>query len=315
VHTSPRPAVQLYSIRNLREPLPDIIARVGGTTFEGVEFAERFREADPEATATALEEHDVVPVAAHADLLDIEEAIAGENDLLDRCRTVGCDRLVVPHVAPSYFRSPDTVRTLSDRLTDAAAELDAFGIELGYHTVHFDCYPFGPPVMERLLDQAPLPNGVANHARRLIGTRWNRDATLRNDTALWYLLSHTPPENLFFELESGGLTAAGLDPAAVLPLFAKRAPLVHLRDVAPTGRFGAYENASAGEGAVDFERLIDAASAADVEWAVYEDESDRPPATKIAEGAAFLDRLLDAGRRSTETAAAATDAFVRTGLR
>lgn len=307
MRSSPRPAVQLYSVRDLQEPLPEIIARVGETSFEGVEFAKRFQEADPEATAAALEEHDVVPVAAHADLPDIEDAIAGENDLLARCRTVGCDRLVIPHAAPSHFRSPQAVQALVERLTDAAAELDADGIDLGYHTVHFDCYPFQPPVLERLLDMPPLPNGVANHARRLVGTRQNRDATLRKDTALWNFLSRTLSEELFFELESGGLTAAGLDPASVFPLFAGRAPLVHLRDVAPTGRFGAYENARAGEGVVDFGRLVGAASDAGVEWVICEDEADYPPTTKLTEGAAFLDRLLDTGGRSTSDAAVVAD--------
>ena len=301
--TSPRPAVQLYSLRDLEEPLPDIVSHIGETTFEGVEFAQRFQDSDVEATAAALRESGVVPVAVHADLPDIE----AENDLLDRCETVGCDRLVTPHVDPRYFRSRQAVQSLSRRLTDVAAGLDAHSIELGYHTVHFDCYPFQPAIVEALLSLEPLPNGVAHHARRLIGTWQNRESTLRSDTGLWNLLSRTLPEELFFELESGGLTAAGLDPDAVLPLFEGRAPLVHLRDVAPTGRFGAYENARSGEGVVDLESLVGAAPSAGVEWVIYEDETDRPPATKLAEGAAFLDRLLDAGDPSAPRADVATD--------
>lgn len=291
----------------MQESLPDIISRVGSTTFEGVEFAHRFGEADVEETAAALDETGIVPVAVHAELPEIEEAIEGGNDLLDRCETVGCDRLITPHIAPRHFRSRDAVRDLSQRLAGIADDLDTYGIDLGYHTARFDCYPFLPEVVERLLDLEQLPNGVSDHARWQIGFRRNRGATLRSDTGLWNLFARTRPEDLFFELESAWTTVAGVDPVAVLSLFEGRVPLVHVHDVAPTGRFGSYEDARTGEGVVDFEELADTASDAGVEWLIYEGKGDRPPATKLTEGAAFLERLLDPERTATRRAAVDAD--------
>jgi len=295
MNASPRPAVQLYSIREFQEPLPDIIARVGETNFEGVEFAKRFLEADPETTAVALEQNELVPVAVHATLPHIEAAIDGENDLLARCETVGCNRLVVPHVPRRHFRNRQTVRSLTNRLTAVATQLKTCDIEFGYHMTRVDCYPFFPPVVEILLRSGALPQGVANHARRVFA-RIQQDgkSVLSKDTGLWNLFSRTRSENLlFFELESAEITAAGVDPATVLSQFEGCAPLVHLRDIELTGLFGAKENVQPSEGVVDFETLVETAFAENVEWLVYENETDRNPATKLTEMAAFLDRLLD----------------------
>jgi sugar phosphate isomerase/epimerase len=298
----------LYSVRDLQETLPEIIARVGETSFEGVEFAKRLRNADPTETAAALEANEIEPVAAHADLPEIEAAIEGRNDLLDRYKTIGCDRVVVPHVAPEHFRNQRAVGQLADRLTDVATDLGTHGIELGYHTVRFDCYPFLPSIAETLLTSGPLPGGIANHARRVFAAyRLNDPSLLPNDTGLFNLFSQTRPGDVFFELESAELTAAGLDPAAVLSRFERRSPLLHLRDVAPTGRFGAYENAQPGEGVVDFASLVDTASAEGVEWLVHEDETDHHPTTKITEGAAFLDGLLNIDHPSSRTGTASAD--------
>jgi sugar phosphate isomerase/epimerase len=283
----------------MQEPLPEVIGRVKEAGFEGVQFARRFQETDPAATAAALEENGITPVAAHADLPDIEGAAEGENDLLERCEAVGCDRVIVPHVAPIHFRSRDTVRALSDRLVDVATDLGTYGMELGYHTTRFDCYPFLHPKSEKLLSRAPVPEGVINHARRMIaGVQRNGETVPPSDTGLWNLFSRTQPDNLFFELEAAEIAAAGFDPAAVLPLFEGRAPLVQLRDVGPTSRFGAYENVRKGEGVVDFETLADVTATEGVEWLVYEDETGRSPGAKLTEGAAFFDRLLDAERSS-----------------
>jgi sugar phosphate isomerase/epimerase len=73
----------------------------------------------------------------------------------------------------------------------------------------------------------------------------------------------------------------------------------HLRGL----RFGAYEDVPNGKGAVDFEAVVDTASAAGVEWFVYENEMDQDPTAKIADATAFLDGLLgDRHRPRSESA-------------
>lgn len=291
--SSLRPAIQLYSVRDLSEPLPEVISRAGDTGFAGVEFADRFREADPAETAAALEESGVVPVGVHADFSGIEAAVRGENDLIDRCKAIGCKRIIAAHVPPRHFRSNRAVGSLSRRLANVADTLDTHDIELGYHTARYDPYPLLPDPVEVLFDHTPLPEGAAVPAMRWLARLRRGDPTRIPETAgLRTLLSRTAPEDLFFELETAEVCAAGFDPAGTVSLLEGRVPLVHLRDVARTGRFGAYVDAPNGEGAVDFESVVDAASRAGVEWLVYENETDCDPATKLTDGMAFFDQLL-----------------------
>lgn len=304
---SPRRAINLYSVRELSEPIPDVIRRVGEAGFEGVEFANRFREADPAAVNAALEESGVEPVSVHVRLPDVEAAVEGENDLIERCRAVGCDRIIVKYIPPHQFRTRRATRSLADRLAAIAADLDAHGVDLGYHTSRYDLYPLLPDAAEMLFDETPLPDGAANHAMEWLGRARRRDPkSIPSASALWNLFARTRPEDLFFELETAEVRAAGFDPAAALSTFSGRVPLVHLRDVAPL-RFGAYEDVPNGEGAVDFEAVVDTASAAGVEWFVYENEMDQDPTAKIADATAFLDGLLGDGRRPRSESAVRAD--------
>jgi sugar phosphate isomerase/epimerase len=291
-----KPGLQLHSVRGASEPLPDVIRRVGDAGYAGVEFADRFRNADPAAVADALDEAGVEPIAAHAALDDVEAAVEGRNDLLDRCETVGCDRVVVPRVSERQVRSRGAVRSLSYRLADVAHELDARGVDFGYHNSRYDLYPFLPDGVDALLGKTPAPDAAVAEGLRLLSRAWPRDPkAIPSNAGLWNLYARTTPDDLFFEIDTGEVVAGGFDPASVLDLFAGRVTTVHLVDVAPTGDRGAFEAAPHGEGVVDFDAVVDAARETGVEWVVVEDELDRAPESKISHGAALLDRLLDGG--------------------
>jgi sugar phosphate isomerase/epimerase len=293
---SPRPAIQLNSLRGTSESLPDVIRRVGDAGFEGVEFADRFREADPDAVDDALDDGGVDPVAVHAALDDVEAAVGGENDLLDRCETVGCDRVVVSHASPRHLRSRSAVRSLSYRLAGVAHELDARDVDLGYHTARRDLYPLLPDGLDALLDRTPVSDDLVSEATRGLGLLRRADPkSLPSDTTLWNLFARTAPDDLFFELDTGETVAGGFDPVPVLGLFAGRVPLVHLTDAAQTGDRRAYQEARHGEGEVDLEAVVAAARTAGAEWIVFEDDLDRDPAAKIADGTDLLGRLLGDG--------------------
>lgn len=289
----PRPALQLYSVRTLDDSLPDIVRRAAAAGYEGVEFAHRFREEPPEAVATALSETGTVPVGVHAELPLVEAALTGENDLLDRCSTIGCDRLIVPHISFGHLRSRNAVQSLAQRLRDASVELDDYGIDLGIHNVRHYLWPLLPDVVETITDAAPLPPGVENAATMAASRalRAGRQPKATN-TGLWNLITQTEAADLFFEVEVGEIRAAGFDPVSAFPMFGDRLELLHLRDVAPTGRFGAFEDAPHGEGVLDMERIFAAARDTGVEWIVYENELDVDADSKIDHGATFLRKHL-----------------------
>lgn len=287
---SPRAALQLYGVRDFPGSLPDVVRQAGAAGFEGVEFANRFRNEDPGETATALAESGVEPVGVHADLPLVEAAVDGENDLLERCRTVGCERVVVPHVAARHFRSRAAVESLSGRLARLATELDAHGLSLGYHTIRHDLWPLLPDPVGTAVNDAAVPDEVVD-----VAAKWyarTQSGQELDETGLWSLFQETTSDDLFFELEAAEATAAGFDPGAVLGRLGERVSLVHLRDTARTGRLGDYGHVPHGEGRVDFEGVAEAARAQNVDWLVYENELDGDPETILSEGASFTDRLL-----------------------
>jgi sugar phosphate isomerase/epimerase len=291
----------LYCIRELPESLPDVVRRVGDAGFAGVEFAHRFREEDSAAVADALDETGLEPVGVHAELSVVEGAIAGDDDLLERCETVGCERVIVPHLEAHHFRSRSAVESLSRRLGGIAAELDSRGIDLGYHTIRHDLWPSLPDRIGRFANESPIPTGVVDVAAKAyarIGQNGSASSSRLDGTGLWTLFELTTPDDLFFELEAAEVTAAGYDPAELVARFGGRVELVHLRDTAPIGRFGEYDGVPHGRGEVDFEAVVDAASAEGVEWLVYEDELGGDPERILEEGATFLDHLLKGEERS-----------------
>ncbi|MDS0295142.1 sugar phosphate isomerase/epimerase family protein [Halogeometricum luteum] len=311
---TPRPAIQLYSVREASDPLPEVIRRVAEAGFEGVEFADRFFEADADAVAEALSETGVVPVAAHADLPTIEAALDGGGDLFERLETVGCDRVVVPHVPANHFRTRWAVRAFSYRIADVAHELDAHDVDLGYHTIRHDLYPMVPRAVGSLFEKTPLPHALADAGARGLARLRAADprfdaSEIPSDSGYWNLIARTAPDDLFFEVDVGEVTAAGFDPAAAVELASGRVPLVHIRDVAPTGRFGAFESADPGRGVVDFASVARAARESGTEWLVYEHDDPADAYGTVCEGANLLSDLVgdpsdgSSGDESTDDAA------------
>lgn len=298
--TTPRTAIQLYSVRSHPDPLHDLVRHVGASGYDGVEFAHRFQREPPEEVAETLDETGVVPVAVHADLSTIEDAIAGEADLLTRCATVGCDRLVVAHPDSTHFHTRESVRALAGRLNDVATALDERGLELGLHNDRRWLSPLLPGGVETLIDVTPTPDRTADYiqeARRRLRAR-NAGAVPRK-TPLWHLIVGTDPDAVWFELEVAELHAGEVAPTEALSMLDGRVEMLHLRDVTPGTGFDDYENVPHGDGVVDMKRILEAAGDADVDWVVYENELDTPPEEKIDAGRRFFDRLL--GERPVTT--------------
>lgn len=292
-----RPAIQLYSVRDIDEPLPNIVRRVAAAGFEGVEFANRFPDADARAVADALADTGVEAVAAHVDLQEIErdpEAVA------DRYATVGCDRLVIPHLPMAHYRTPSRVDRLARRLDALGARLADHGAELVYHNQSHDFVPMKQPgALDRLLtavhprarDASTLQTGLG-----LAGDRLHERLTSRptgvpiGRTAFGRLVSTTDPETLSFELDVGGVAGAGRNPIDVLEFVGDRAPLVHLKDVvaddpAPLADVASVEP---GTGLLDVGAILRAVEEGDHEWVVYEHDDPADPIATIRNGAEAL---------------------------
>ena len=126
----PRAAIQLYTLRDVDLPFDDLLRRVADAGFEGVEFAYRVTEEDPEAVVDTLDETGLDVAGAHVGIEgleeDLEEAVAFYEAL-------GCEDVVVPWLGASCFDSPEAVAATVERLSTIESDLEDRGIDLHYH--------------------------------------------------------------------------------------------------------------------------------------------------------------------------------------
>jgi len=248
---APRTAIQLYSIRDIEAPLPAVLARVGETAFDGVEFAHRFPDADADRIAAALHDAGLDVAGAH---VGVERAETEADVLSDRYDSVGTDRAVLPHAEASHFDDEESVRSLADRLNDVGRHLAERNLEFHYHN--------------------------QDHEFARVGDRTGFDL----------LVAATDPEFVGFELDVGGAVAAGEDPVALLERYGDRISLVHVKDVsAPDPAPGAGQDCvPIGTGDVDVPAVVRAAREAGVEWLVFENDEPEDATRALERGAEVL---------------------------
>ncbi|MFC6838523.1 sugar phosphate isomerase/epimerase family protein [Halomarina ordinaria] len=299
-----RPAIQLYTLRDLDESVPELVRRVAAAGFEGVEFATRVADADPAAVADALDDTGVTPVGAHVDLRTIEADPAG---VAERYRALGVDRLVVPHLPPTHYRTPGRVDELAARLDAVGGALAARGTSLVYHNQVHDFLPVRTPSrLERALTAVhPHSPGASRPqtALGLLGDRLLRErprpspASAVESTAFGRLVARTDPAVVSFEVDVGGVTAAGYDPRDALALVDGRTALVHLKDVVVDGEPSPWASARSvdpGDGLVDVPSAVGAANGAGAEWLVFEHDHPADPIRTLRAGADVLVDATDA---------------------
>lgn len=121
-------AIQLYTLRDLDEPLTETIARVAEVGFDGVEFAGS--PENPVAVADALDDHGLSAAGAHVGYAELRDDLAGAIDVAE---TVGYDTLVVPYLDETYFDTEGAVTDTAGVLSELADQLADGEHTLAYH--------------------------------------------------------------------------------------------------------------------------------------------------------------------------------------
>jgi sugar phosphate isomerase/epimerase len=189
-----RPAIQLYTLRDLEEPLTETLHRIANTGYEGVEFA-GFSDESPEAIADALDDTNLKPVGAHVGLdilqTDYEETV-------ESYQTLGCERIVIPSYGEDGFVSKSAVSEAANRLVTLADRLVDDGFEVHYH----------------------------NHTYEFTAV------TGSFDTAYDAFAAQTD-DRLGLEFDVGLARHADIDPVLYLDRYSDRISLIHLTDTIP----------------------------------------------------------------------------------
>lgn len=132
-----RLAIQLYTLRNLDEPLTATLQRLADTPYEGVQFA-GLDGATTAELADALDDAGLDVAGAHVGLEDLETDPGGTVATYD---ALGCDQLVVPSYEREAFESDAGAREAGRRLSSLADALDADDAGLHYHNHTFEFTP------------------------------------------------------------------------------------------------------------------------------------------------------------------------------
>ena len=142
--------IQFYTLRDLEEPLPDLIVRVGEAGYEGAEFG--LGDTDPEDARRALDTAGVEAVAVGAgpeEIADDPELVAADAE------AVGAEYVMLGYLPPERFDSAEQTRATAADLTAMAQDLRANGVQLLYHNHDHEFRTVGGrPAFEVLLEAA-----------------------------------------------------------------------------------------------------------------------------------------------------------------
>jgi len=230
-------SIQLYTVRELAAAdLAETLAKVAAAGYRAVEFA-GFQGKTASEVRQLLDKHGLRASSAHIPITEFRARLDG---VVEDLTTIGAEWGVVPWVAPED-RSPAALKAMASEFDGFATRLNEAGLKFAYHSHEFEC-------------------------------------TTRSDdgrTVCEQMVDVTTPGLVSFELDAFWAEVGGYSAAELLRTYPDRIGLVHLKD----GRKNNLQPGSDlpfGEGDLDWDAILQAAEAANVEWYVTEQDNPNP---------------------------------------
>ena len=170
-----------------------------------------------------------------------------KNQVLETMAALGSDKLICAGTGRELFGSLDAIKERADTFNEVNAIAKGVGLTFGLH----------------------------NH--------WWEYAKV-DGRIVYDILLEDLDDDIFFEIDTYWVQAAGLDAAAEVAKLNERAPLLHIKDGSTK-----HEDAmlAVGSGVMDFHKVIPAGSCA--EWLIVElDRCDSDMMTAVAESIKYL---------------------------
>jgi sugar phosphate isomerase/epimerase len=140
-----RTAIQLWTLRDLREPLSDVLDRIAAAGYDGVEFA---GIGDPGASRRALDEAGLGIAGVHVQLEDLQ---SDSRAVGNQVRTLDAPYLVLPYLDADHFASESAVESTAALLELLDSDFDR---PLLYHNHDHEFVPLGDgTAFDALLDR------------------------------------------------------------------------------------------------------------------------------------------------------------------
>ena len=147
--------IQLYTLRDIDLTFDRLLASVADAGFDGVEFANRVRQEQPDAVNAALASHDLEPIGAHVDIELLEDDL---EDTVAFYQAIGCQDLVIPWLSGDAFTSDRAIEETASRLETLSSQLEAHDLRLHYHNHDHEYVDVsGRPGFLRLIEETTIP--------------------------------------------------------------------------------------------------------------------------------------------------------------
>jgi len=242
-------SLQMYTLRDLATTdYVGTLRKVKEIGYSAVEVA----GVGGMSAAALRQELDAIGLVVSGAHVPIQMLESHLDTIIADMQTLGAPYLICPWIPPERRSSADDYRTLARILNGIGAAVANAGLTFCYHHHDFELHPFG------------------------------------DTTGLHMLLNECDPRAVAFEIDVYWAAFASVDPVRLINEFAGRAPLVHLKDMAP----GSRTFAEVGYGTLDIPAILTGARAAGAEWFVVEqDVCQRPPLESVRMSYEYLKGL------------------------
>src|SRR5690606_14050624 len=249
--------VQLYTLRDqLAEVFEGTLRHVAGLGYEGVEF---FHYCD-------------IPAARNKDLL-VELGLVAIGCLIQ----LRSDYVYYQDETDYYITSIVSNNAIRPWLTEELRSVEAW--------------------QQHLVDLAAIGKACTEQGIELMYHNHDFEFSTRIDGQMVFeaLFERVPAEDLKVEMDIGWVQFSGIDPVAYIQKYAGRLPLLHLKDYLKESRDPekTIDTVELGEGDLPLEAIVKAASDADVEWIIVEQDScTNPPLESVATSMNWLKKQI-----------------------
>ena len=196
-------AINLYSVRDLDEPMLTILDRVADAGYDGVQFSGGLRDAAPDEVVETLEETGLEVTGTHTNIDALEDDLEGTYELYGE--TLESPSAVVPYLDETYFESAEAVEATAERVATVAENAETYDWPVHYH----------------------------NHAHEFV------DIDGDGETAFDRFAAHA--EDVGLELDVGWALVGGSDPIELIERYGDRIDLLHMKDMVTDEKHGFRE--------------------------------------------------------------------------
>ena len=132
-----RTAINVYSVRELDEPIEAVVDRVAAAGYDGIQFTGEVSPlaGDPARVADALVGTDLAVTPPH---VGMDALVTDREAVLAAFEPFDVSAAVVPAIAPEHFRTATDIVRVADRVDRVATEFAADGWDLHYHNHAFE---------------------------------------------------------------------------------------------------------------------------------------------------------------------------------